>query len=119
MAGKGLANRLYLGEAGLNIIGRRKIWFTVAAAAVLIALLSFGLRGFSLGIEFKGGNEFQIPATVGTLERAEDAVRTAVADVSFEGEPVQVVSGQEVKPPNGVGNYLDRKSTCLNSSHAN
>ena len=30
----GLATRLYKGQADLNIVAKRKIWFTVAAVAV-------------------------------------------------------------------------------------
>lgn len=76
-----LANRLYRGEAGLDVIGKRKIWYTVAALILLTAVLSFLFRGFILGVEFKGGNTFEIPATVGTLERASTAVTEAGAEV--------------------------------------
>ncbi|ASW54656.1 protein translocase subunit SecF [Plantactinospora sp. KBS50] len=80
MARSGLATRLYRGEAGLNIVGRRKLWFGVAGAVVLVAILSMTLlRGFSLGIEFSGGNSFQIPATIGTLEQAERGVGEALS----------------------------------------
>jgi hypothetical protein len=45
------------------------------------------LAGTGFGIEFAGGNAFQVPATVGTLAEAEEAVANAGATV---------VSGQEV-----------------------
>jgi preprotein translocase subunit SecF len=77
----GLATRLYQGEAGVNIIGRRKAFFAVAGAVLLIALLSFGLRGFTLGIEFKGGTQFQLPAKVGTLQEVQDAVAAGGGEV--------------------------------------
>ncbi len=77
----GLATRLYRGEAGIDVIGRRKVWFSVAGAVLLIALLSFLLRGFTLGIEFKGGTEFSVPASVGTSQQVQDAVTSAGAEV--------------------------------------
>jgi preprotein translocase subunit SecF len=77
----GLATRLYKGEAGLNVIGRRKVWFAVAGVIVLIAVLSFALRGFTMGIEFKGGTEFGVPSSVGSMQRVEDAVSAAGAQV--------------------------------------
>jgi preprotein translocase subunit SecF len=77
----GLATRLYRGDAGINVIGRRKIWFSVAGAVLLIAVLSFALRGFTLGIEFKGGTEFSVPASVGTVQQVEDAVSSGGAQV--------------------------------------
>ncbi|MEU1396490.1 protein translocase subunit SecF [Micromonospora zamorensis] len=93
MAENGLASRLYNGEAGLNVVGKRKVWFGVAGVLILIALLSFGLRGFSLGIEFAGGNSFQVPASVGTLEDAEREVNSALAT---ENTGVEVVTAQKV-----------------------
>jgi preprotein translocase subunit SecF len=105
----GIATRLYKGEAGLNIIGRRRLWFTVAGVAVLIAILSFAFRGFTLGIEFSGGNEFQIPASVGTMEKAESAVAKAIGNVpNPSGEPLRVASAQQVG--GGEGTYLIRTS---------
>jgi preprotein translocase subunit SecF len=101
MSGRsGLATRLYRGEAGLSIVNRRKIWFSIAGALVLVALLSILFRGFSLGIEFSGGNSFQVPASVGTLERAENAVADAVGEVA--GSEGDVVSTQRVGGPGGA-----------------
>jgi preprotein translocase subunit SecF len=78
----GLATRLYRGDAGIDVVRkRRNVWFMVAGGMVLIALLSFGLRGFTLGIEFSGGNQFQLPAKVGTLASAEDAAKAGGAEV--------------------------------------
>ncbi|MPZ29169.1 MAG: protein translocase subunit SecF [Micromonosporaceae bacterium] len=84
---RGWATRLYLGEAGLNVVDWRRRLFMVAAAVVLIALASIAVRGFSFGIEFVGGNAFHVPAGAGTLIEVEDAVSDAGATV---------VSGQEV-----------------------
>src|SRR5690606_33402536 len=106
MARSGLANRLYRGEAGLNIIGRRKLWLSAAAVLVLIALLSIAVRGFSLGIEFKGGNEFQFPASVGTLLEVEDAVNKAIDELPGDVDG-RVVSAQRVGGTEG-GTYLVR-----------
>ncbi|MEJ3744852.1 protein translocase subunit SecF [Actinomycetes bacterium KLBMP 9797] len=109
MSGRsGLASRLYRGEAGLNIVGRRTLWFSVAAGIILVAVLSFAWRGFTLGIEFAGGNEWQVPASVGTLQQAEDAVGEALANVDTDGEPLDVASAQSVG--GGEGTYLIRTS---------
>jgi len=88
-----LANRLYRGEAGVDVVGKRKIWFGVAGAILLIAILSFSFRGFTLGIEFRGGNEFQVPSSVGTIAEAESAFASALGTVETE-EPARVVSSQ-------------------------
>jgi preprotein translocase subunit SecF len=89
MASKGFADRLYRGEANLNIVGRRKMWFAIAGALVLIALGSFVIRGFELGIEFAGGNQFVLPASVGTQAEAQNAFARAVdtAGVAEQAKP--------------------------------
>src|SRR5512139_2189111 len=97
MAKSGLASRLYRGEAGLDIVGRRKVWFSIVGALLLIAALSFGMLGFQLGVDFSGGNEFQVPAGVGTLTQVEDA---------FKGAGADVVSAQKLG--GGNGQYLIR-----------
>jgi preprotein translocase subunit SecF len=81
------AARLYLGEAGVNIVDWRRRLFVVAAAIVLVAIASIAIRGFEFGIEFVGGNAFTLPAEVGTLTEVEDAIADAGATV---------VSGQEI-----------------------
>lgn len=108
MSGRnGLASRLYRGEAGLKIVSRRKMWFGVAGALVLVALFSFVFRGFTLGIEFKGGNEFQVPTSIGTMDRARDAVNDAFGQVEGLPETAEVVSVQQVGNST-TGSYLIR-----------
>src|SRR4051812_10960293 len=87
MSGSGIAARLYRGEAGVNVVGRRKMWFMVAAIAIIIALGSMLVRGFTLGIEFEGGNQYNVPASVGTIEDVEKA---------FGDAGVAVKTGQTV-----------------------
>ncbi|MGX6601143.1 protein translocase subunit SecF [Micromonosporaceae bacterium Da 78-11] len=86
MARNGLANRLYQGEANVNIVGRRKTWFIVAAALVLLSIGSFAIRGFHLGIEFAGGTSFSVPAKTAegtklTQTQVQDAVERAIQQV--------------------------------------
>src|SRR5690242_21004418 len=87
MARTGLATRLYQGEANVNIVGRRRVWFITAAVLVAIAIGSIAIRGFSLGIEFAGGTSFSVPAktTSGealTQARVSDAVAKAIHGVA-------------------------------------
>jgi preprotein translocase subunit SecF len=88
MSGNGLAHRLYRGDAGLDIVGRRKIFYGVSLLILVIAIISMATRGFSLGIDFKGGDQIQIPASTSvSLDDAKKAVTDAGATV---------VSGQRV-----------------------
>lgn len=54
-------NDLHTGKRSFDIVGRRKTWYLVAAAMILIAILGPTLRGgFVFGIEFTGGSEFVV-----------------------------------------------------------
>jgi preprotein translocase subunit SecF len=87
MSSGGIAARLYRGELGVNVVGRRKFWFGIAGLLLLIAIAGMLVRGFTPGIEFKGGNEFQVPASVGTLQEVQTAVSDAGATV-YTGQQI-------------------------------
>src|SRR5450756_3005775 len=59
-----LTHRLYTGDIAYNFIGRRKIWYTISAIALLISIAALLIRGLDLGIEFRGGSDFQVPTAV-------------------------------------------------------
>ncbi len=86
---KDLASRLYRGDAGIDVVGKRKIWYAVAAGILLIGIITILVRPFNLGIEFKGGNAFTLPASVGTLDEA----RAAVAESGAEVASAQKIGG--------------------------
>jgi preprotein translocase subunit SecF len=94
VASKGFADRLYRGEANLPVIPKRRTWFVVAAALILIAIGSFVFRGFHLGIEFSGGTQFIIPSSVGSADAASNAVRDAIGAANVP--PTDVSIAQKV-----------------------
>ncbi len=76
-----IGNRLYRGELGYDFIGRRRTWYIASAVFVAICLISMIFRGFNFGIEFEGGNSFQVPGTEQQLPAAEAAVNQAGVQV--------------------------------------
>jgi preprotein translocase subunit SecF len=108
----GLATRLYRGEAGVDVVGKRRIWFTVAGVVLIVALISFIWRGFELGIEFRGGAELNIPASAGTLDEVNSAVTDAVNKVGGT-----VLPPQEIGRPNPTA-YVIRFSLAEDTSDA-
>ena len=47
----------------IDFMGKRRLWFAISGVVVAIALVSLGVRGLNLGIDFKGGSQvtFQTP----------------------------------------------------------
>lgn len=72
-------NELYSGKRSINIVGRRKLWYSISAIVVLISIIGPILRGgFNFGIEFTGGSEF-IVSNPSTMD--EEPAIEAVASV--------------------------------------
>ncbi len=87
-------NALYTGEKSINFVGRRKLWYTISAVVILIAILGPFLRGgFQFGIEFTGGSQFQVHVASDT-ERDPDLAEQAVATVLPNSVPRVSVLGQ-------------------------
>ncbi|MDQ6752606.1 MAG: protein translocase subunit SecF [Actinomycetota bacterium] len=74
-------NELYSGKRSYNFVAKRKIWFTIAAVAVLLSILIPIVKGgFNLGIEFRGGSEFTVSNVQNTdTVRGQRAVTDIVA----------------------------------------
>jgi len=53
--------RLYTGTGAFEVIGRRKLWYSVSGLIVAIAIASILLRGFTFGIDFEGGTKVSMP----------------------------------------------------------
>jgi preprotein translocase subunit SecF len=118
---KGFADRLYRGEANLNIVGRRKMWFIAAAALILISIASFAINRFHLGIEFSGGTSFQMPASVGTIEEARSAVIDAVDKVGVSEEDTvgaaqRVGNGPDATYTVRTGSMSQEQSTAVKNA---
>ena len=58
--------RLYTGTGAFEVVGRRKLWFSISGLIVAIAIASIVLRGFTFGIDFEGGTKVSMPAVTGS-----------------------------------------------------
>jgi preprotein translocase subunit SecF len=60
-------NELYSGKRSYPFVQKYKLWFIIAAAAVLLSILiPVAKGGFNLGIDFRGGSEFTVSQTQNT-----------------------------------------------------
>ncbi len=72
--------QLYMGTGGWDIVGRRRLWYIAAAFVLLICVGSMVFRGFTLGIEFVGGTQLQVPAASATGQIDPDVAKRVFAD---------------------------------------
>ncbi|ORJ58127.1 protein translocase subunit SecF [Mycobacterium simiae] len=61
-----LLSRLYTGTGAFEVVGRRRLWYGISGAIVAIAVASIILRGFTFGIDFKGGTTVSMPVAGAT-----------------------------------------------------
>ncbi|MGO4534218.1 protein translocase subunit SecF [Leifsonia sp. 2MCAF36] len=84
-------NDLYTGARSIDFVGRRKIWYSIAAVMVVLSILVPVIRGgFNFSIEFRGGSQFQVSDVSSTdTTKAQAAVTSvvpgAVSHVSVVG----------------------------------
>ncbi|APA99644.1 protein translocase subunit SecF [Nocardia seriolae] len=72
-----LFERLYTGTGGFEIVGKRKMYYGIAAVLMAIAIASMAIKGFTLGIDFAGGSRIQLPAADGVTTSQVDEVYRA------------------------------------------
>ena len=91
-----LGNDLYTGKTSIPFVGRRRLWFIIAIALVLISALAPVLRGgLHLSMEFTGGAKFTVsePASV-DQEIATDVVNEIVPEAE---STVTVVGERDIQ----------------------
>jgi preprotein translocase subunit SecF len=69
--------RLYRGLTTIDFVGRRRTWFTMSLVVILLGLGSLGIRGFNFGIDFKGGDSWEVLAPHTSIATMTHAVEGA------------------------------------------
>jgi preprotein translocase subunit SecF len=107
-------NDLYTGARSINIVGRRKLWYSISAVLILISIVGPILRGgFNFGIEFTGGSEFVVSNVSDTSQAlATEAVQAVdpnmvpkvsrLGDASIRVQTEQLTDAQTREIRNGL-----------------
>jgi len=69
--------RLYQGLTTIDFVGRKRTWFTISIIIIVIGLGSLAIRGFNLGIDFKGGSSWEVLAPNTSIAKVTTAVTNA------------------------------------------
>jgi preprotein translocase subunit SecF len=106
-----LGARLYRGDVSINFVGRQKIWYSISACIVVIAIVGLLVRGLNFSVDFKGGSIFTVKAPNASISQVEQAVSdggggTAIvqkagsgskADWSAQTAPLSIAQTQKVQ----------------------
>src|SRR3954468_649909 len=96
---------LYTGTGAFEVVGRRKLWYSISGVIVAICIASMVLRGFTFGLDFEGGTKVSIAAAGATTERVEEVFSQALGK---DTETVVVVG-------NGPSATVQIRSEALNN----
>jgi preprotein translocase subunit SecF len=85
----GRFGRLYQGLTTIDFVGRKKTWFTVSIVIIVLGLGSLAIRGFNLGIDFKGGSSWEVKSAHTSIANVTNAATRA----GLTNPTVQVLGG--------------------------
>ncbi|MFT4307092.1 MAG: protein translocase subunit SecF [Microbacterium sp.] len=80
-----LGNDLYTGKTSFPFVGRRRLWFVIAAVLVIGSILVPLVKGVEFSIEFTGGSKFTVSGIEGIDQSiATDTVESIVPDAEVK-----------------------------------
>jgi len=77
-ARRSFVTRLYTGTGAFEVVGRRRLWFGISGAIVAVAIVSILVRGFTFGIDFKGGTTVSMPRGNASTSQVTDVFHGAL-----------------------------------------
>jgi preprotein translocase subunit SecF len=119
-----VGSRLYRGEVSVNFVGRKRTWYSISGAILLISVVALLVRGLDFSVDFKGGAVFQFSAPSASVTQ----VQNTVSGDGVSGAVVQELTGSlgkswQVQTPtlsnsetNTVENTLQNKLGAKNMS---
>lgn len=109
--------RLYRGETNFDFIGRRMVGFTFSLVILLAGAVSLLAQGLELGIDFRGGVAWEVPA--GSLTDAD--ARKVLEDNQIESSnaKIQFLTGSELQVMRvQVGDQTEQVRIAVQNSFA-
>jgi preprotein translocase subunit SecF len=125
----GVIHRLYHGETTFGLVRRKRVFYTISVVLVLISLGSMVFRQFNLGVEFKGGAIFTVPAPsnvsvedtrhfvedLGVGESTVQTLQSSTGDTKVRVETAPLTVEQRDKVLDALGERFDVRANEIDS----
>ncbi len=81
----------------IDFVGKRRIWFSIATALLVISVGAIIFKGLNLGIDFEGGSQvsFETPQPATVEEVRQEAASVGFADAVIQGRGNETDGGYE------------------------
>ena len=81
----------------IDFVGKRRIWFSIATAALVISVGAIIFKGLNLGIDFEGGSQisFETPQPATVEEVRQEAASVGLADAVIQGRGSETDGGYQ------------------------
>jgi preprotein translocase subunit SecF len=86
-----IGGRLYRGEVSVDFVGRKRLWYSISGAILVVSVLALLILGLNFSVEFKGGAIFQFSAPTASVSQVQNAVENG----GVSGAVVQKLSGAQ------------------------
>ena len=111
----GALGRLYQGLTTVDFVGRRRTWFTISIVIIVLGIGSLSIRGFNLGIDFKGGNSWEVLAKHSSIAKMQSAVTRA----GLTNPTVEKLGSQTYQVTADLNNLSSDQQTAVTNAVAN
>ena len=105
-------HRLYTGQTRFDFIGRRRIWTAISAIIIVAGLISFSIRGFDFGIDFKGGASWEVTAS----GVSQATVLKAVEAAGLTQPTVEILGGKTIEVQADLNSLPEAKQTEISNN---
>jgi SecD/SecF fusion protein len=96
----------------IDFMGKRRLWFAISGAVIIAGLISLGVQGLNLGIDFKGGTQLTFTTQ---QPYSQEHVQSLMAS---QGQPDAVIQG-EGHSVNGENTSWQVRTKSLSRSEEN
>jgi preprotein translocase subunit SecF len=73
----GIGGRLYRGEVSVEFVARKRLWYSVSGAILVISIAALAVFGLNFSVDFKGGSLYRFPAGSTSISQVRQTISAA------------------------------------------